>query len=101
MMWVHGYRQNGYFQKFEIYSGKEGTQEAGFEVRVRHSQIIGEAGFTTFSFTPFFTSLKNLHLEPDEFYHIGFPLTLKTTKLTNKYNTFQQTAQVVFQFSFR
>ena len=96
---------NGYFHKFNIYSGKEGTQEVGLGLRVVKTLTNHLRGkFHHIFFNNFFTSLEGL--EADRFYGCGtarnncirFPPKLKTMKLTNRYNTFKQITQIAFQF---
>ena len=95
--WVLGDSHNGYFHKFQIYSGKEGTQEVNPGARVVKTLTKHLRGkFHTHFLRQ--SSLK-LHedLEADRLYgcgivhkhRIGFPPTLKTLKLTNRYNTFK------------
>ena len=92
-VWSH----NGYFQKIQIYSGKEGTREVDLGAKVVKTLTDHLQGkFHHIFFDNFFTSLKLLEdLGDNGLYgcgtvrkhHIGFPPTLKTIKLTNRYNT--------------
>ena len=96
-VWVLGDSHNGYFQKFQIYSGKEGSREVDLGARVVKTLTDHLHGkFHHIFFDNFFTSLKLLQdLGDNGLYgcgtvrkhRIGFPPTLKTIKLTNRYNT--------------
>ena len=98
-VWVLGDGHNGYFHKFQIYSGKEGTQKVNLGARVVKTLTNHLRGkFHLIFFNNFFTSLKLLEdLEVDGLHgcgtvrkhRIGFPPTLKTLKLTSRYNTFK------------
>ena len=98
-VWVLGDSHNGCWHEFQIYSGKEGTREVNLKARVVKTLTNHLRGkFHHIFFDNFFTSLKWLEdLEADGLYgcgtvckhRIGFPPTLKTLKLTNRYNAFK------------
>ena len=93
-VWVLGDSHNGYFQKFQVYTGKEGSGEKHLGQRVvknltedlkgKHHHVF---------FDNFFTSEQLMHdLVEDDIYTCGtarkdrrgFPPQLKTAKLKNR-----------------
>ena len=91
------------------YIQKKGTQEVVLEVRVVKTLTNHlREKLHHVLFDNFFTSLELLEdLEPDGLYgygtackhRIGFPPMLKTMKLTNRYNAFNEIALIVFNFA--
>lgn len=95
-MWVLGDSHNGFFQKFQVYTGKEGSGEKNLGQRVvkELTEHIQKKNHHVF-FDNFFTSEQLLQdlLEKDIYScgtarkdRKGFPELLKTIQLENRYN---------------
>ena len=97
-VWVLGDSRNGYFSRFQVYSGKENTTESGLGARVVKdltSHIKGKNHHVFFD--NFFTGTKIIHdLLADGIYACGtvnsnrkgFPTDLKLKRLEKRLNSF-------------